>query len=211
MLFRSLGDATGTPLSTATKRVWYIEADTVEVVNAVADITITDGVDSVTKRVTMRAEQQGEETDPGSEVGTGFTRYDRLRDVDIAPAPAAVASRMFVRMKPDGFFYAEGRETGVPTGFPQEWQSQAPAPSDPQNYECRMTKISGWTMDSGTLDTWLNCSSEHEWYVSALLAINPSPRTAIRAGEYQLDVREVGRPETVKTKRFYIEAYVETT
>lgn len=206
-----LGDATGTALSTATKRVWYIAADTVEVVNAVADITITDGVDSVTKRVTMRAEQQGENTDPGSGVDTGFTRYDQLRDYEIAPSTSAPSARMTVTMKPDGYFYANGARTGTPTGFPQMWQSQAPAPSDPQNYECQMTKVSGDDMDSGTVDTWLNCASDHAWYMRAFTSSNPLPVVVQSVGEYQLDVREVGRPETVKTKRFRIEAYVEGT
>lgn len=203
------GEATGVPLSTDVRRIWYIAAETVGSVEAVIDVTIANGPDSVTKRVTMRAEQLEETAETGSTVDTEFTRYDQI--VDLVNGTPPVLAEAEIQIRPDGYVYAFTEEEPDPNGFPQKWNANAGSLTDPENFEARLTVLSGDVPSAGsdTIGLWLNLSTQRAWrYTNALATANESE---LISGELQLEVREVGRPSTVQTKRFFMSALADTT
>lgn len=206
-----LGDATGVDLSTDVRRIWYINADDpLDVEDAVVDLTITDGSESVTKRITLHAEQLSEGTT--STIDEEFTRFDSFYDSK-SGSTFPITATVDIAVKPDGYVYAETLNLPDPATFPQKWNIDAGAVLDPENFECRLTLTSG-TDPTGTMDTWLNCASVQEWGYSVSLfggPFDPIPglREQEKVGNFKLEIREVGRPDTVKTKVFQMYAIVE--
>lgn len=201
------GEVTGVPLSTAERRLWLIQAvNPGDVVTAVVDVTIAQGAESVTKRITMRAEQTSEGTDPGSEISTDFTRYDELTDTDTGTGNVQLEARVGIHVYPDGTVDAEVLNGSVPGTFPQDWNTAAPNVPDPQNYEARMVVISGdlypiSSYSSSNPTGWQNLF-DHSYWVHRSTYSPSAPRgTVEKSGVWELQIRETGRPETVKTKR----------
>lgn len=208
------GSATGVPLTTDERRIWGIAAETEGNVSATVDVTISDGVETVTKRVTMYAEQKSESVDPGSEIDHDFLRYDEIIDESIG-TPYPIGASAFIRVASDGYVYATRLELPDPTGFPQKWNTLAGAMTDPQNFECRAVVSDGDTPTTGTMNQWFNLSSDHRWGYSARIyggANDPIPGTTRveKGGKLRIEVREVGRPETLKIKIVYLEAIART-
>jgi hypothetical protein len=202
------GLSLGVPYSTDQRRRWKIEATNPgDVVNAVVDVTITDGSETVVKRITMRAEQVEEVADPGSEISTDFTREDTVEDYaqsTVGGANPEVRIGLYVR--PDGTINMTTFNGGQEANFPQNWNILATAVTDPQNYEC---KISVRQQDSLWPDTayssefwltnWLNLNEER-YYVARSTQSSVAKGTVTKTGEWTLAIREVGRPDTVKYK-----------
>ena len=61
--------------------------------------------------------------------------------------------------------------------------------------------------DGNVLDMWLNLSSTKTWWYEVLASeFGPNPiREIIEFGEFTLQVREVGRPDTVQSKRIFMQ------
>lgn len=194
------GDATGVALSTDVRRIWYIKSDQPEEIqNATIDVTITDGPDSTTKRITMYSEWAVETTDPGSEIDPEFTRADVVRSISTDLFnPFALAG---FEVLSTGIVNAYNHDTNPVVNFPQNWHSQAPTPADPGNYECRMTLDTG-DSPTGTLDMWLNCNTKHFWELTIIESefTVPPEQTIAKNSYLTFEIREVGRPETVQSK-----------
>ena len=120
---------------------------------------ITDGVDSVTKRISIHVSRTDEDTDSGSDISTDFTQFDRITDLsDVAAEPA----RVEITFLNAGFVLAD-KDHGFVTNFPQTWNVLSPTVPDPQNFEIRLTVVSGHAPTGGIIDQWLNLSSDKEW------------------------------------------------
>ena len=205
------GDPTGIPLSTALKRTWEVSApDPLDSNSATVDVTISDGVSSVTKRVYMAATQLADNNDAGSGVSTDFTRYDIIEDnwEEFYPTPMYASVALLVN--PDGTVTSVSYTMQNNTNFPQDWNTLAPSAPDPQNFECRMTILSGDPLQTnfGITGVWQNLSVQRFWeYWILAPKIDPDEIREVQ-GDWQLEIREVGRPETVKTKLLHARAYI---
>jgi hypothetical protein len=211
------GDAvTGSPLATElttdVRRNWDLEATSDgEDFNAVIDLTISDGVDSVTKRITLHVKRTDESTDPGSDISTDFTQFDSIKDFWVQPDPETPLEDTFTEIS----FYSNGEVIaytnhpgGIYVNFPQIWNVNAPTVADPENFEIRCTMLQGDDIPDGQeLDMWLNLSSTRTWQYEVLASeFGPNPiREIIEFGEFTFEVREVGFPDTVQTKRIFMQ------
>lgn len=202
------GLSLGVPYTTDVRRRWKIEATNPnDIVNAVADVTVTDGVQTVTKRVTMRAEQVEEVTDPGSEISTDFTREDTVEDyAESTVGGANPEVRVGLYVRPDGTINMTTFNGGQEANFPQNWNILAPAVTDPQNYECKISvrqQDSLWPNTAYSSEfwftNWLNLNEER-YYVAQSTQSSVAKGTVTKTGEWTLAIREVGRPDTVKYK-----------
>ena len=100
------GDSTGVALSTDERRIWYIETpNPLDTASAVVDVTITDGVESVTKRVTMYAEQQQQAAT--SALSDEFTRLDEWSDWRVETL-RYLGAGVDITVDNDGYLYAIG-------------------------------------------------------------------------------------------------------
>jgi hypothetical protein len=207
------GDATGVALTTSVRRVWEVLADTPgDNLFTEIDVTISDGISFVTKRVTMNSQYITEGTPPDTptDISDDFTQYDRLQDTwrqqqDPPPQAAGVT----VVISPTGLVNVSRVADGDVPGFPQAWNVNAPTVLDPQNYECRMTVVGDPVYVGSSLTSeWLNCSSERLWTYFEADENLPPQVFAISQGDWILEVREVGFPNTVKQKVMDVEAVV---
>jgi hypothetical protein len=174
--------------------------------SATVDVTYSDGITSVTKQVTMLAQYDWEGSTPGpddpSEIDIDFTQYDRIADEWFEGAyPLPATSKMTLTIYSDGTLNAIGKNGGQDGNFPQDWHTSAPAVTNANDYECRLS-VDGYPLDTGSdlPDQWLNLSSAHAWnyFVDATGFQSGIEITA--SGEWVLEVREVGRPDNVKQK-----------
>ena len=99
---------------------------------------------------------------------------------------------------------------GPYVNFPQNWNNSAPTVPDPENFEvrCRVGPLFGDDIPDGEpLDVFLNLSSVRSWRYEVFASeFGPDPiREIIETSEFFADVREVGRPDTVQTKRFFMQ------
>jgi hypothetical protein len=200
------GEPTGIALSTDVRRAWEVAADIPQTSNsATIDVTISDGISAVTKQVTMLAQYDfdgpGNPGDP-SEISDNFTQYDRIEDSwleGVFPLPAT--SRITLTIYSDGTINAIAKNRGQRITFPQDWHVDAPAPADPNDYECRLT-VTGDPLEAGSdaVGVWLNLSSSYAWsYFTD--GTGEAPQTGIRNdGVWVLEVRESGNPSNVKQK-----------
>ncbi len=191
-----LGDPTGVPLQTNIPHRWYIEATADgEDFTTVIDLTIVDSASSVTKRITMHVSRTDEDTDPGSDLSTDFTQFDRLED--IAEEPIFHAEVQISFLDTGRVTALEGGSSA--TNFPQSWNLLSPATPDPQNFEIRLVVTSGDAPTTGVVNIWQNLSSTRTWILAADSL--PAPDLNILEGDYNIEVREVGRPSTVLVKQ----------
>ncbi|GAG48846.1 unnamed protein product, partial [marine sediment metagenome] len=147
------GEQVGVELTTDVRRTWYIEATADgEDFNAVIDLTISDGISSTTKRITMHVSRTDESTDPGSDISTDFTQFDSIKDFWVQPDPETPLEDTFTEIS----FYSNGEViayTNHPGGpyvnFPQVWNVNSPTVADPENYEIRCTLVNGDDIPDG--------------------------------------------------------------
>jgi len=198
------GSTTGAYISTLLTNRWYVDApNPLDNNSATVDITITDGINEVTKRVFMNAVQNADNNDAGSEPSDDFTRYDLLADRYglLGTGPLIVSVTLEVNI--DGTVNSYGYRSGQDVDFPQNWNDLAPSVPDPQNFECRLTILDGDQVYTGSSPTgvWVNLSTMKQWSYYLELAERPDSGIVEQVnGEWQLEIREVGRPTTVKTK-----------
>lgn len=196
------GSPTGVPLTTSVRQLWEVTApNPLDDNTALVNVTISDGVVSVTKQVSMRAAQISEQTDPGSDIDPDFTRYDLIRDSTGVLGPVPYLTIITLSIFPNGQINAEGYADGQRPNFPQKWNELAPNVPDPQNFECRLT-VDGdpVTFGSSPVGQWLNLSSVYAWSYTVEADYIPPGVVEQQVGDWTLEVREIGRPDTVKTK-----------
>jgi hypothetical protein len=170
-------------------------------------VTYSDGVQSVTKQVTLLAQYdwEGSTPDPDdpSEISVDFTQYDRIQDHWFqAGFPLPATARVTLTIRSDGTLDAQDLNHGQDPNFPQDWHVDAPSVTNPEDYECRLTVV-GDPVQAGSDLTgqWLNLSSAHAWSYFAD-GTDEAPQTVIvTEGQWLLEVREVGRPENMKQKQ----------
>jgi hypothetical protein len=175
----------------------------------VIDLTITDGMDSVTKRISIHVSRTDEDTDPGSDISTDFTQFDSIKDVFTQPDAVTPLEDTLTQISfwPDGTVTAQ-TSAGPYINFPQIWNTDSPTVTDPENFEIRCTLINGDDIPDGDiLDMWLNLSSTKTWHYTVLATDFGSffNREIIEFGEFTFEIREVGRPSTVQSKRIFMQ------
>ena len=207
------GADTGSWLSTFLINRWEVSAPNPGDDNsAVVDVSITDGVATVTKRVYMTATQNTENTDPGSDLSDDWTRYNLLSDNRGILSNGPYIASVTLLISPNGTINSTGYNDGQNTDFPQNWNDLAPSVPDPQNFECRLTIP--WPGDSvypgsSPVGVWINLSNQYVWtYYLELVNLPPPSVIEQILGDWTLEVREVGRPDTVKTKLMRVLAYI---
>jgi hypothetical protein len=177
------GDALNTNLTLDVNRSWKLLATSGEDFSNVLDVTVSDGTASLTKRVTMHSTRA---TVIPANVWTTVTWF--LEHIAVIPADGLVQ----VILNPDG--------TGQGSGdFPisEDWHSQAPAASDPQNFEAQLVPISGDAPDpvSSSVNIWLPITTQLLWEMRVLGA---SPPITPKIGVWNLKVRRINEPEVTK-------------
>jgi len=196
------GDATGVALSTDVARRWRVDAtDPNTSTSATVNVTYSDGVQTVVKQVTLLAQYDWEgatpDPDDPSEISADFTQFDLIEDVVV---DAGDTARTTINFLPDGTVTAGGLISGSDSNFPQIWNTTSPTVTNPEDYEIRLEWVSGTYPTSGVVDQWLNLSSQRSWYLEAIL-LPGGNRLITKIAEYNISIREVGRPTTVQTKR----------
>jgi len=179
------GSALGAPLTLDVNRSWKLLATINEDLSNELDVTVGDGTAFVTKRVTMHSLRGAA---PSSNVWT--TLLWSLRDNAVSPNDALIQ----VAVNPDGTAFGDS-----PTRPPlnEDWHSEAPAASDPENYEVMLVVVSGELPDPAGSATgvWLSASPAQllwELKVSNLSAITS------KFAVWNLSIRRVGQPGITK-------------
>ena len=110
---------------------------------------------------------------------------------------------------------------GEPPEYPETWNNAAPLLENPENFEARMTHIDGrrqlywyenglWWYFAGQDSTpWLNITDMAKFRYMAKTNLQVEDLVVI-AGEYQLEIREVDKPETVKIKSLNLRLWIQT-
>ena len=199
------GDATGVALSTDVIRTWNLDTITDEDLNAVVDVTYSDGIDSITKRVTMHSEQTKEAAD--STISTDFVRFDRLIDNAVTQLPAPINEALaLLLVQNDGQVNAQvlNSDPGGTQTFPQNWNDSAPTVPDPENFETMLHVVSGDApvAFSDPLDVWLSLNITRSWGLNISAAEASGTEETFKQGRYEVSVRVSGSPGTIQTKTF---------
>jgi hypothetical protein len=197
------GAATGVWLASSERRDWFLQAPTDgDDFSAEVDLLVTDGISTVAKRITLHS-KRGDEVASGS-IDQEFTQFDVLQDLWYTGLPEPSEASLTLRAQPDGTIDVTNLAQSHNSNFPQKWFDGTP--SDPENYECRLTLVENrnrgdlFVTGSAPLDQWLNLSSQRFWtYFADGSDLIPSEKD-IHSAIWQLDIREVGRPDTVESK-----------
>lgn len=208
------GSATGVMLTTDQVRTWDVDAvNPGDEFAAEVNVTVTDGVSSVVKNVTFYARQDDESAQ--SELTPAFTPYSEIKAYFIwYGIPAA-----FQDTRADLFANANGEVDAASTHdvsglldnlFPQDWNTSAPTVPDPENFEVKLTVVSGDFPSGDLVGVWLNLSTNRNWYLEYKLGTGEVKHFTVnvKSGLYDLWIQEVGRPETTLVKRVFMEAKV---
>ena len=154
------GSALATNLDLDVVRSWTLLATSGQDLVCELNVTVSDGVESVTKRVTMHSQYV---LPPSSNVWTRIPHF--IIEDPIASGTAGGT----ITMSNDGIGYGY-KLTGPTLEEQEDWNSQAPTPTDPENYEVALVWISGvknyWTGDvisfTGT-PIWLSLDTTRSW------------------------------------------------
>ncbi len=196
------GDATGVVLSTDIIRKWSLETVAESDLDAVVDMTISDGTSSVTKRITMHSQETSEGSP--SDISTDFLRFDRLIDTAvIQPGEPLIEASASIFIFTNGTVGAQVLNTppGGTQTFPQDWNVDAPTVPDPENYEALLHVVSGDTpTGDADVDIWINVSQGPRWDLNILISEISGKAEIFKEGRYEMSIQEVGRPETTQTK-----------
>jgi hypothetical protein len=182
----------------------------VGVVENNAKLRVTDGVRTVEKEIVVRAEYQEEVAE--SDISDDFTQYNKIEGYDetFQGGYCEIGIEFFVHK--NGTIYVMWTPSGGPYqfDFPQDWNVNAPNVTDPENFEVRLDIVSGDT-PFGPIGIWENMNaffngSFESWLFAAQAEFDSPiyPRVDTVVGTYLLQIREVGRPNSVKQKTFDI-------
>ncbi len=203
------GPAAGVLHTTDVRRTWFIAATVDgEDFTSVIDVTITDGTDSVTKRISIHV-QRTDESGGAGDISPEFTRFDSIKDFFVQPDEQTPLQDTLTEIS----FLSDGTVTartsaGPYVNFPQNWNDNAPNVVDPENFEIIALQLQGDDIPDGSiLNQWLNLSAARTWGYEVLASeFGPNPiREIIEFGEFTFSIREVGRPETALTKRIFMQ------
>lgn len=207
-----IGDATNTWLDISKDRIWRLTtgaAETADVDNSIT-LLMRDGVRQVSKQIVLRARRSEEQAE--SEISDDWTQYDwviALTETYLGVPADATATFFF---NSDGTLTCTTEENSPPfspPSFPQNWNNSAPNVPDPENFEIRCTLVSGdFPLGSDPLDVWMNLSSNRRFYLNAYAQTNVFGAVVKTQNDCVLlfEIREVGRPEIIKSKTLRIRA-----
>lgn len=206
-----IGDTTGSPISTDEIRGWQVEAPNLgDDNNAEIDVTIADGTGSVTKRVTLHAQQIEEAAT--SSVSTDFTQFDQIRDFYDFETTYPLFEDTWVRItfNPDGTVDATNAHNDpVLDNFPQIWNVVSPNVTDPENFEIMCEYVSGnmGILSGDAQGVFLNMSTQRSWYIEMFESQVDFLQLNVQGVNVLISVQEVGRPSTreVKTLQMRVE------
>ena len=175
------GSALGVELSLDEVRQWTLTAVSGENLTNALDVTVSDGVTPVTKRITMNSQR----TAP-----TTFNEWTEtpwfLADID------AFNGYEEITFFTNGIANAQ-RFTAGTVQEAEEWHSEYPTPSDNSNYEVRYDHISGEVdlITGSAVGVWLSLSFQRSWRM---------PTSGGQHREYvgDISVRRIGDIAVVK-------------
>lgn len=181
------GDALGVDLTLDLVRSWTLPATSGEDVNCELDVTVGDGVNTVTKVVTMHSQRTA---NASSNVWTTAQWF--LVD-EFAPYGATVT------IDSDGTAIGEILTALVES---EDWNGDAPTAPDPQNYEVMLHNLTGISnlITGSAIETWVNLASTAAWSVTIT--------GQFQAWTWDISLRRVGGASVVK--RVFVELGVES-
>jgi len=193
------GPALATPLTLDVVREWIMLSGVGDgVKTGTFDAIVDDGVDSVTRRIVLTSERT--EGVPDDVV---WTDTDQLV---AAFSPLFNSGDAVATLTMNTLGRGIGTVSPLGTPFTEDWHSGAPTASNPEDYECFVTKVSGDDLDTGPpLDTWLSLSSNRVWTM-----VTDETLVLIRQGWFDVTVRVIGNALSAVTKRIRIQATSET-
>lgn len=175
------GSALGVELPLDELHQWTLTAVSGEDLDCALDVTVSDGVTPVTKRVTMNSQRTAPTT---SNEWTDTPWF--LADID------AFNGFELVTFYINGSAVAE-RFTAGTIQEDEEWHSEFPTPSDNANYEVRYDHISGEIdlITGSEIGVWLSLSVQRSWKM---------PTSGGQHREYisDISVRRIGDIAVVK-------------
>ena len=181
-----VGSDLGVNLTLDSIREWRLAADVGENFSCELDVTVADIVSSVTKRVTMTATYGQPDS---SNVWSSDPSW-LLNDLSEGGTAGAT-----IAIQADGT--VNGTKNNLPGDLNEDWHSEAPTPSDPENYEGRLDLITGdASAVSGVLNTWFTLPNI-VWSVAKSTGATPETWT------FNLSIRRIGgaaltKPITVR-------------
>ena len=180
-----IGNELAADLTLDSVREWTLIAGTEQDLSNNLSVVVSDGVVSATKVVTMHSQRI---TAPTESVWTADSWV--LTDVwDTGVGPAGVS----ISVDTDG--YVRATKNNAPGGETEAWHSEAPTPSDPENYEARLDLVTGDSgLVSGSLSVWTNLEFGTGWSVSATTG-------EINVLTFNLSIRRIGDNTTTKPIR----------
>ena len=199
------GADTGVELPTDVIQVWGLDTFGDNDLDAVVDMTISDGTSSVTKRITMHSQQTSDNGD--SDISTDFIRFDRLIDNAVTQLPAPINEALaLILVQNDGLVNAQVLQDppGGTQTFPQNWNDSAPTVPDPENFEAKLHVVTGDAPQafSDPLDIFLSLDQTRSWGLNISAVEASGTEETFKSGTYELTIQESGRPETAQIKTF---------
>lgn len=170
----------GAPLTLDANRNFKLESLVGETKSSVLDVTVSDGVVSITKRVNMDTEYIAPPIAPPVWTDAQWVLSDQT-----FPQGLAQLAKMTIKVNADGT--AEGimeNDSGTESQQAENWHTDAPGALDPENYEAKWTNSNGVIL--GDVDTWVNLGTNQEWQVE--FATRPNTREYF----FTLQIRAIG-------------------
>jgi len=191
------GSALATDLLLSTSRQWTLLATTDEDLTCELDVLVGDGVDSITKRVTMHS-QRG--SLPTTNVWSATPAWAVSDDGFEVPEARAI-----VRVETNGTVVGDTLNSGEQHN--EDYNSDAPTATDGINYEAKLTVVSGEAPDSGgpAVGIFHNCNIQLIWELIENDTAPPTIRE--KSGVWDLEIRRVGGGGV--TKRITLSALLE--
>ena len=201
------GDALGAALPLTSARNWTLLATSGEDFSNELDVTVSDGIDIVTKRVTMHSAR--------TDVANDLVLQTNTQTIIDTGLNAAVTGGLIIKVN--------GQLVGSTNNSPpaliaddifgalaeqwnEDWHAASPAASDSDLYEAQLVLVSGDEPTGGApLDVFINCQFELAWFWSLAAA----PPAALLNGTVDLTMQLLGQPSTAITKRVIVQVNVE--
>jgi hypothetical protein len=197
------GPTLGAPPTLGTQRVWTrLSAITDGQKSGTFDVTVDDGVDSVTRSGTLTAERtEGTPDETGWTDTPGFIySYNAPFDPTFEDAVATLS------MADTGIGTGTFSPFGSLIDLPENWHTGAPTPGNPEDYEVYVTVVSGDAPTSGSaLDTWIVLDTNPTWTLTA-----DGTQVEFKEGFWDVTVGLRGDASTRVTKRVLVQSVSET-
>lgn len=174
------GDVLGSAINFSADRRWTLTATGGQNLSNELDVIISDGTDSVTKRVTMNSQR----TDAANKV-VWTTVPKSITDIGLGAAGT-------INIFKTGVGQGVGQVSGI--NFTENWHSEAPAATDPNLYEVQLDVLAGPLPDSGSaVGVLLNLANDATWTWTTFT------RTVFEVS-VNVTIQPVGRPSLGVTK-----------